>query len=176
MRQLIYISTILLTFQSCRHQVKYEMMNMTPEPIDVTNYIESGEFLPDSCEGRLDRLIKVKPLTLDQSYEIELQNKLDKWKDDYNNWLRKNSRDTIAFHISDLYKKTTYQYSYMLMADPIDIYRTNTEIEINGQNNFMFFIGVDKNGKIFSEYKEDGWVLNNCDSVNSIIPDIYGQK
>lgn len=177
-KQLILISTVLVTFHSCGHKKKYEMITMESNeiPVDVTKYIESGEFLPDSCEGRIDRLIKVKPLILDRSYENVLLSKIDKWKNEYNKWLKNNKRDTIDFKLSDLYKKTIYQYSYFINSDPIDVYKTKTDIEINGNKDFCFFIRLDQNGKIFHDYKEDGWVLNSCDSINSNIPDIYGEK
>jgi len=46
---------------------------MVPETIDVTKYIESGEFLPDSCEDRLDRLIqKVSTPQLRTNYKLNL--------------------------------------------------------------------------------------------------------
>ncbi len=149
------------------------MTNMLPETIDVTSYIENGQFRPDSCEGRLDRLIKQKPMVLNDSYENGLQDKLIKWKAEYNNWLLKHNRDTINFTIEKLVSKTKYQYSYFQTDEPIDVYRTDLGVEINDNNDFKLFIGLDKNGKIYSGYKEDGWIINTCDSVNSIIQNIY---
>ena len=151
------------------------MTNTLPETIDVTNYIESDQFRPDSCEGRLDRLIKKKPLPLNSSYENQLQDKLEKWKTEYNNWLTENNRKIIDFNIPDLVHKTKYQYSYFQTHDPIDVYRTDLGIDINGNKAFKLFICIDNDGKIYSDYKEDGWIINSCDSVNSIIQDIYHQ-
>lgn len=152
------------------------MTNMLPETIDVTSYIESGLFRPDSCEGKLDRLINQKPLVLNDNYENILQGKLVKWKNEYNSWLLKHNRGTINFTVDKLVSKTKYQYSYFITDEPIDVYRTDLGIEINGNKDFKLFIGLDKNGKIYSDYKEDGWIINSCDSVNSIIQNIYGQK
>jgi hypothetical protein len=148
---------------------------MLPETIDVTSYVESGQFRPDSCEGRLDRLIKQNPIVLNGSYETDLQDKLSKWKSEYNSWLLKHNRDTIVFSIDGLANKSKYQYSYFVTDEPIDVYRTDLDIEINGNKNFKLFIRLDKNGRIYSDYKEEGWVSNSCDSVNSITQNIYGR-
>ena len=90
------------------------MTNMLPEKVDVTNFIKSGEYFPDSCEGQLVKLIKSRPLTLDSSYENELQVKLNKWELQYNNWLKKNNKDTVKIDVDQLFQHTTYQYSYLL--------------------------------------------------------------
>jgi hypothetical protein len=172
-KQTIYIGLFALTFASCGR--KYEMTNMLPETIDVTSFVESGQFRPDSCEGRLDRLIKQKPLVLNDNYESILQDKLVRWKTEYNRWLEQHNRDTITFTVDKLVSKTKYQYSYFRTDEPIDVFRTDLGIEINGNKDFKLFIGLDKNGEICSDFKEDGWIINSCDSVNSIIQDIYGQ-
>lgn len=148
---------------------------MLPETIDVTSYVESGQFLPDSCEGRLDRLIKQKPLVLNDNYESILQDKLVRWTAEYNRWLLQHNRDTIIFTVDKLISKTKYQYSYFQIYEPIDVYMTDLGIKINGNKGFKLFIGLDTNGKICSDFKESGWIINSCDSVNSIIQNIYGQ-
>ena len=144
---------------------------MLTETIDVTKYIESGEFVTDSCESRLDRLIRTKPYILENKYETQLQRKLELWKQNHNKWQLKNKRDSIGFDILDLVEKTKYQYSYFITTEPIDVYRTDTDIKINENKNLMLFLQIDKDGIIISEYKESGWVLNNCDSTNSITQD-----
>jgi hypothetical protein len=173
-KQTIYIGLFALTLTSCGR--KYEMTNMLPETIDVTNYIEDGQFRPDTCEGRLDRLIRLKPMVLDSNFESRLQDKLIKWETEYNNWLLKQNLDTINFTVDKLADKTKYQYSYFQTDEPIDVYRTDLGIEINGIQNFKLFLGLDKNGELYSDYKEDGWIINSCDTANSIIQDIYEQK
>jgi hypothetical protein len=173
-KHVIFIGLIILSLASCGH--KYEMTNMLPEIIDVTSYIESGRYRPDSCEGRLDRLTKQKPRTLDETYETKLQDRLANWKSEYNGWLLKYNRDTINFTIDNLVSKTKYQYSYFQTNEPIDVYRTDLGTEINGNIDFKLFIGLDEDGKIFSEYKDGGWIINSCDSLNSIIQDIYRQS
>lgn len=152
------------------------MTNMLPETIDVTSYIESGQFRPDSCEGRLDRLIKQKPMVLSDNYENILQDKLSKWKDEYNSWLLKYNRDTINFTVDKLVSKTKYQYTYFQTDKPIDVYRTDLGIEINGNRDFKLFIGLDQSGEIHSDFKDNGWIINSCDSINSIIQNIYEKK
>lgn len=152
------------------------MTNMMPETVDVTSYIESGEYFPDSCAGRLDRLIKHKPLLLDESYEIELQGKLAKWKKESNGNLLESNLDSIDFTVQCLFSRTRYQYSFILTAEPIDVYRTDLGISINGNKDFRLFIGLDKYGKIVTDYQDTGWIINNCDSINSMIQYIYSKK
>lgn len=152
---------------SCRH--KYIITNMLPEQIDVTNYIESGEFRPDSSEGKLERLIKVKPLALGNHYEKVLQEKFDKWKTDYNKLVRIKNIDTIDFKIAEIHKSTTYQYSYFALHDPIDVYRTVTEIETKGNKHLNLFIQLDRNGTVLSDYKEDdSWIMNNNEMTQTL--------
>ena len=152
------------------------MTNAIPETIDVTEFIESGEYYPDSCEGRLNKLVKVRPRKLDQTYENELQKKMSQWRNEYNDWLKKNKRDTVFFKVENLVGKTTYQYSSFMTNQPLDVYRTDTDIELNGIKNFRFFIEIDNAGNIFSDYQDNGWVYDNCDSINSVVQNIYGTK
>lgn len=172
MKQYIFLGLISLLLISCKQ--KYEITNMLAEKIDVTSYIESGEFRTDSCENDLNRLVRINPLIFDNTYETQLQNKLEKWKTEYNTWLSKNNRHRIDFSVSNLISKTTYQYSYFITDEPIDVYRTDLGITVNGIANFRLFIRLDKNGHIFDYYKDGGWIINSCDSLNSRTQDIYG--
>ncbi len=172
MKQYIFLGLISLLLISCEH--KYEITNMLAEKIDVTNYIGSGEFRTDSCENDLNRLVRINPLIFDNTYETQLQNKLEKWMKEYNIWLSQNYRNRIDFSVSNLISKTTYQYSYFITDEPIDVYRTDLGIEVNDIANFRLFIRLDKNGHIFDDYKADGWIINSCDSLNSRTQDIYG--
>ncbi len=146
---------------------------MSPDIIDVTEYVESGQYHTDSCKGKLEKLIRIKPFILDGKYETQLQNKLVLWKQHYNSWLLENKRDTLDFYIVDLVKKTTYQYSYFITSEPIDVFRTDTDIKINGIGNLKLFLQIDKDSLIISNYNENGWVIDDCDSANSIIQDLY---
>ncbi len=142
------------------------MYNMLPESIDVTEYIESGEFRPDSCEGRLDRLIKVNPLKLNSTHELQLQGKLRQWKTENNSRLITNDSDTIKLEDIGLLSKTTYQYSYFITTKPVDVYRTDWIINTIENKQFCLFIQFDENGNINSNYEDHGWVINSCDSIN----------
>ncbi len=139
-----------MLFISCNDRKKYEMNNMIPEMVDVTEYIESGNFKPDSCEGRLDKLVKIKPILLDQSFEIKLQQKITKWKKEINS-------------IQNLYKKTIYQYSYIIDFEPVDVYRTELETKANIKKNF--YIRINQKGEIISNYSDSNWVKNNCEKL-----------
>ena len=128
------------------------MNNMIPEMIDVSEYVQNGNFIPDSCEGRLDKLIKVKPIILNKSYETELQRKIDKWK---------KSSDVKINYTQNLFENTTYQYSYIIRTEPIDVYRTQLETDRNNQKNI--YIRLNQKGQIVSDYSDVNWVQNNCE-------------
>ena len=130
------------------------MENVVPESIDVTEYIESGKFVIDSCEGRIDKLTKINPLILNKKYEIELKNKLQIWK---KNNLKSSKREKL----DSIYKSTFYQYSYLISSEPIDVYKTKIKIETNLEKEM--FIRLNQNGKIYSGFSENSWVKNNCE-------------
>ncbi|TAE48946.1 MAG: hypothetical protein EAZ89_14695 [Bacteroidetes bacterium] len=162
---LLCIGLILSLLTSCR---KYQMYNMVPEIIDVSAYIESGQYMPDSCEGSLDRLIRRDPLVLTQQHESQLQEKLQAWKTEYNHQQLGMGKDTISVMITDLADKTRYQYSYFPIYEPTDVYRTDLRTERNGQTVLYLFIKVENGGEMFSDYKERGWVINRCDSLYAL--------
>ncbi|MGX7666692.1 hypothetical protein [Flavobacterium pedocola] len=128
------------------------MNNMVPEMIDVSEYVQNGNFIPDSCEGRLDKLIKVKPILLNKSYETVLQIKIDKWK---------KSSDVKIINTQNLFENTTYQYSYILHTEPVDVYKTQLETDSNHQKNI--YVRLNQKGKIISDYSDVNWVQNNCE-------------
>ena len=148
MKYLICTLLLFTILQSCNENIKYEMYNMMPELVDVTELIESGEYIPDSCNGRIDKLIKVSPKVLDESYEIELEKRLINLKTEYlkSHKLKANS----------LYRNTVYEYSYLIDFDPIDVYKTKIIIEPNIE--LDIFIRLDKTGKIYSDFSETNWV------------------
>ena len=130
------------------------MTNMIPENVDVTEYIESGKFLIDSCEGRIEKLTKVNPIVLNKNYEIELRNKLQIWKKNYSKSSKNEKLDSI-------YKSTFYLYSYFIIDEPIDVYKT--KINIKGNKDIELFIRLNQKGKIDSDFSENNWVENNCE-------------
>lgn len=151
-----YIICTILFFsllQSCNQNVKYEMNNMLPEIVNVTKYVESGEYIPDSCEGRIDKLIKVNPIVLNKSCEIELEKKLLNWKNS-------SFKSFKNIKIDSLYKKTIYQYSYIIDSEPIHVYKTNIRIQPNTEKSI--FIRLNQNGEIYSDFSENSWVVDNC--------------
>lgn len=169
------ISTIIaLVFISCKHQ-KYEMNNMMPMPVDISDYINSGDFEPDSCKHRLNRIKRTSPRGLDQSYETMLQIKLKKWKDNYNLWLKKNKHDTIYFNPEalSLFAISKYQYSYVITDKPVDVYRTDTPLRINDIDNIRFYFQLDENGEFVSDFSENNFLDTPCDTDNSEYQDIY---
>lgn len=177
MKHLFVLTCATLAFMfisSCKHQ-KYEMNNMMPMPVDVSEFINSGDYEPDSCKRRLNHLKRTSPLVLDESYETMLKIKLKKWKDNYNVWLKKNGYDTLYFNIESLllYKLTRYQYSYIITDRPVDVYRTDTPLSINGIENIRFYFQLDEKGEFVSDFSENNFLDTPCDTDNSEYQDVY---
>lgn len=167
----------MITLFACNNSgIRYVIQNMNGDDVNVTNLITSGQFLPDSCEGRFEKLIKLKPKVLDDQDETRLQYELSQWIKEYNNWLFNYGREQIDLKLKNIYKITSYQYSYIIKDDYVDVYRTDTNWEINGIKEFKLFIRFDKKGKIMTGFKDGGWVINNCDSINSVIQNIYSKR
>ena len=150
MKYLVSIVLFFTVFQSCNQTVKYEITNSIPEKIDITKYIESGEFIIQNCEGRLDKIIKVKPKILDKSYENLLQKKLKSFDINY-----------LNFKVNNLHQSTIYQYSYFITSEPIDVYKT--ELKINSKIKKIIYIRLNQKGELISDFSEFNWVENNCD-------------
>lgn len=141
--------------QSCNYFVKYEMNSIMTEDVDITELIESGKFRISVCDGGIDKLIKINPFILNEKYEIELQNRLQIWYK-----IHFKSSQKIKF--STIYKKTIYQYSYLLSANEIlDVYKT--KVKNNSNLEKEIFIRLDQKGYLINEFKEDGWVINSCE-------------
>ena len=179
MKNVILLAGIvaLMLLNSCEEAApkKYEMNNMMPMLVDVSQYINSGEFVLDSCRHRLDRLKRTHPIEMDQSYETMLQIKLKKWKSNYNRWLKQNKRDTIYFNIESLYKVTKYQYSYIITDKPVDVYRTDTPLRLNDIDKIHFYIQLDAKGEFVSDYSENNFLDTSCDDANSEFQDVYSK-
>ncbi len=176
MKKIVLMVCLVLAIglSACKNK-KYEMYNMMPMQIDISDYVNSGEFEPDSCRHRLNHLKRKSPLLLDESREILLQIKLKRWIAEYNRWLKKNNRDTLNLGVERLFEKTRYQYSYLITDKPVDVYRTDTPLSINGVINICLFIQLDEKGDFISDYDENNFVDTPCDSVNSRFQDIYSK-
>ena len=167
--RLLILGVIFIQF-SCGQ--KYKMTDMQGQEIDVTKLITSGKFKTSYCRNKLDKLIEINPISLDLKYEVDLQKQFSFWLDKYNQTLKGRNADTIANTINSLFTKTKYQYSYIISTidNPIKVYRT--DLIINGDKQLRLFIRVDNDNRIFeNDYKANGWIINECDSVNSVITD-----
>ena len=168
--RLIILCTICLQF-SCGQE--YKMTDMFGKEVSVTTLINSGKFKPIFCQERLDKLIEINPILLDKNYEDNLQNQFSFWLDKYNQTLKTKKIDTLNVKIDKLFEKTKYQYSYIIdkVENPIKVYRT--DILINQNRQLRLFIRADNNNELFErDYKTTGWVINECDSINSVITDL----
>ncbi len=145
---------------------------MLGQEIDVTELVKSGKFKPNYCQGGIDKLIDTRPTTVDLQYEIELQNQLLVWVDKYNQMLKNKNEDTVVFKFDNLYAKTKYQYSYIINSvdKPIAVYRT--DIKTKDNKDLRLFIRMEQNKFFENDYKANGWVINECDSLNSIVTNL----
>ena len=172
----LFLLTII-TFAACKSKNgHYVIYNQIPTMVDVSELINSEKYSIDSCDRRVKRLIKTNPFKFTDVNESDLQFKLRKWKSEYNTWLKKHERDTINFVADKLFEKTTYQYSYFITDSPVDVYRTDTKVRVNGIENMMFFIRVDDMNEIYSDYSETNWIDTKCDTINSRYQSIYKER
>ena len=63
--------------------------------------------------------------------------------------------------MDSIYKSTFYLYSYFIIDEPIDVYKT--KINIKGNKDIELFIRLNQKGKIDSDFSENNWVENNCE-------------
>jgi len=149
------------------------MTDMFGKEVSVTNLISSGKFRPVYCQERIDKLIEINPTLLDRNYEDNLQNQFAFWLDKYNQILKTKKLDTLSVKIDKLFEKTKYQYSYIIdkVENPIKVYRT--DILVNQNKELRLFIRADNDNKLFErDFTATGWVINECDSINSVITDL----
>jgi hypothetical protein len=142
---------LILVLASCNK--RYKMSNMLPEEIDVTHFIESGDFLPDSCEGQFNRLIR----THNASYQIDTA----KVKQMIVQW-------TIDYHIESTqnltYSSPKYKYTYFIAKEPIDVYSISFRRYLPTPDDRRLYFRTDNKGKLISELSSDGWVTTKCDA------------
>jgi hypothetical protein len=144
----LLLLTLSLTFCSRR----YKMHNMLSEEIDVTHFIESRNYLPDCCDGRLDRLFRTQPA----SYQIDtvsLKHMIAQW--------------AIDNHIESAqgltYSSLNYRYTYFITNDPINVYSIIFQLYMPAPEDFRLFFRIDHSGKLISGLSKEGWVINGCD-------------
>jgi len=164
----LLILTIIFLQISCGQ--KYKMTDMQGQQIDVTDLVIGGKFKTHYCDGTLDKLIEINPGTLDSADEDVLQKQFIFWRENYNRILQTKLKDTLMLTVDSLYAKTKYQYSYIINLNqgPVQVYRT--DINENNKQQLRLFIRANVD-KIFfdNDYRSTGWILNSCDSLNSII-------
>ena len=150
--------------------------NVFGDMIDITTLVEDGEFKLDSCENRLEKIIRLSPIILTNNYEVVLQESLSKWIIEYNNWLKSKELSPINITIDNLYKKSQYQYTYFYHNNLRDVYRIDTKESISQVDNISFFFQLDKRGRVVDGLRTSGSIVDNCDSTNSVIQNIYKTK
>lgn len=169
---LLFVGCIAIYFTSCKNG-HYEIYNQTPLLVDISELINSGKYELDSCNKRLNRIKRVEPKNMTEQDETMLQIKLKRWKINYNKWLLQNNRDTITFNEEFLFERTSYQYTYFITEKPVDVYRLDSRLRINGIENIQLFIQVDEAGDFISDFSEVNFVDTPCDKFNAVEQDIY---
>ena len=96
----------------------------------------------DSCENRLEKIIRNSPKILTYNQEDILQESLNNWIVEYNNWLTEKGLSTINFTIDSLCNKSEYQYSYFYNKEIRDVYRIDTKESILQVENISFFFRI----------------------------------
>ena len=162
-KSVINITFILL--MSCSGG-KYKMYDMAlDEEIDIGEFIESGEYTPEYCEGRIDRVIKNNPPELKPQLSDKLNLLLSKWATEeeyYRN--KKGDSVSLSHSLLDIIKNTKYAYSYFLAEKPMHVFSTCITITHgNIKESEAIFIRVDDIGNIVGDYITDGVVQNKCD-------------
>jgi hypothetical protein len=141
---------LILILTSCNK--RYKLSNMVPEEIDVTNFIESGDYLPDSCKGQLNRLTRIH----NSSYQIDtlrVKQMIVQW--------------TIDNHIESTqditYSSPKYKYTYFITTEPIDVYSISFRHYLPAPKDYRLYFRIDNTGKLISGLSTDSWVTTKCD-------------
>lgn len=164
-KNVIYITFIYFVLMSCSGG-KYKMYDMAlDEEISIDEFIESGEYIPEYCEGRIDRVIKKIPPVINPQLSDKLNLQLDKWANEEEYYRQKNGDSVVFSHsLVDIIKSTKYAYSYFLAEKPMHVFSTCITITNgNEKENKAIFIRVDDKGNIVGDYVTDGVVQNKCD-------------
>ncbi len=123
------------------------MNNMLPEEVDIRPLMAKG-YSPVYCNGAITALINKKPYAFNAKDEVVLKQSLLKW-------LNKNKPEWAQIE-QDLVvtKHTQYQYSYIILYDPVDVYKT----EIIGADGKMIKLFIRYDGtKIMTPYDVIDW-------------------
>jgi len=176
MRTLYYVVILILIYSCSNSQEKILISNAFGDMIDITTLVEKGEFKLDSCERRLEKIIRISPKILTNNQEYKFQKSLADWVTEYNDWLDKKGLSKINITIDSLYIKSRYQYSYFYQNDIRDVYRLDTKESILQVDKISFFFQLDKKGMLVDDFQTNGWVIDKCDSVNSVVQNIYKTK
>jgi hypothetical protein len=152
MMRLLFL-LVPLFLQTCTTK-RYKMVNMLggESYVDVTELVKKEKYDPIYCgfqKNVVCKLIKPNQSPINSKYEDELMFGFKKWIVD-----SKLNFDTSLINNILLSEHSSYQYSYLITYDLVDVYLV--EISINNDTLKSFF-RIDKN-HILMPFKEDGWV------------------
>ncbi len=122
------------------------------ELVDVSNLVIRQGYKPIYCGINKDicALINPKPSHLTDDYEKELKNGFKEWVANYKSKFNLTLIDSFS-----IITNSTYQYSYLITFEPVDVYLTKISID---KEIFKAFFRIEK-GKLLLPYDEDGWVI-----------------
>lgn len=142
-----------LTAVSCSQSKKYQMSNMLggEDPVDVTKLVVDHGFKPIyDRQKNIRALLNPDPAIIGIPQENQLKAEFKKWLQENNPKLDLSGVDTLQ-----LSAHSSYQYSYLITDDPVDVYKT--EVKINDQQVVAYF-RMEK-GNLMFPYKEEGWII-----------------
>ena len=161
----IFYLTLIFFFFGCSDG-KYKMYDMAFDKyIIIDDLIESGEYTPEICEKRIDRIFKTKPPTINPNLSGQLNNLLDKWADEEESFRLKKGDSTRFSHSNDnIIKATKYAYTYFLNEKPMHVFSTCINVvHLKEMDWTTLFIRVDNEGNIIGGFNDHHLVQNSCD-------------
>ncbi|GAA4343327.1 hypothetical protein GCM10023184_43600 [Flaviaesturariibacter amylovorans] len=135
---------------------RYTLRDMQGREVDVTSYIRSGAYRPDSCEGRLDRLVRTGIPRRDAGFNARLVQA-------YRSFRHSGDPDLARLpeHTGNPGRLTEYWYTYVPDDAPVDVYRT--VIDTGNGSPLLLYIRLDEQHRLYGGYSLNHWVQNACD-------------
>jgi hypothetical protein len=121
---------------------------MLPEEMDVTEFIESGKYEPDSCNGHLVGLIKIAPKVINPKADTLIIKGLRLW---YQN-------KGIKIQSSDVPATSSYRYTCFASNKPWDVYSMTLKVD----SIQVLFFRYNDNAQLEEGFSTEGWIINDC--------------